>query len=54
MAGHRHGGIVVDGSNSTTALQLFKNGLGVALTQSMELLMRDTGRKRAEGHADPM
>src|SRR5881296_2328641 len=37
--------LLVDGSNSTTALQALQTGLGVALTQSMESLMRDTGRK---------
>ena len=46
MAGHSaQVELLVDGSNSTTALQALQTGLGVALTQSMETLMRDTGRK---------
>src|SRR6266550_4013354 len=46
MAGHSaQVELLVDGSNSTTALQALQTGLGVALTQSMESLMRDTGRK---------
>jgi ABC-2 type transport system permease protein len=36
--------LVVDGSNSTTALQALNTGLGLALTQSMQLLLRETGR----------
>src|SRR6266513_2024934 len=46
MAGHSaQVELLVDGSNSTTALQALQTGLGVALTQSMESLMRDAGRK---------
>src|SRR2546430_11509350 len=37
--------LLVDGSNSTTALQALQTGLGVALTQSMESLLCETGRK---------
>ena len=37
--------LLVDGSNSTTALQALQTGLGVALTQSMESLLRETGRQ---------
>ena len=37
--------LLVDGSNSTTALQALNTGLGVALTQSVELLLRETGRR---------
>jgi ABC-2 type transport system permease protein len=37
--------LVVDGSNSTTALQALNTGLGVALTQSMQMLLRETGRR---------
>src|ERR1700730_11052611 len=37
--------LLVDGSNSTTALQALNTGLGVALTQSVESLLRDTGRQ---------
>src|SRR6266480_2005882 len=37
--------LLVDGSNSTTALQALQTGLGVALTQSMESLLRETGRE---------
>jgi ABC-2 type transport system permease protein len=37
--------LVVDGSNSTTALQALNTGLGVALTQSMQTLLRETGRR---------
>src|SRR6516164_2054701 len=45
MAGHSaQVELLVDGSNSTTALQALQTGLGVALTQSMETLMRETGR----------
>ena len=36
--------LLIDGSNSTTALQALNTGLGVALTQSSELLLRETGR----------
>lgn len=35
--------LLVDGSNSTTALQALNTALGVALTQSLESLMRETG-----------
>src|SRR3954447_12632347 len=37
--------ILIDGSNSTTALQALNTALGVALTQSVEMMMRDTGRR---------
>ena len=37
--------LLVDGSNSTTALQALNTALGVALTQSLESLMRETGRR---------
>ena len=37
--------LLVDGSNSTTALQALNTGLGVALTQSIETLLRETGRR---------
>jgi ABC-2 type transport system permease protein len=37
--------LLVDGSNSTTALQAVNTGLGVALTQSVESLLRETGRQ---------
>jgi ABC-2 type transport system permease protein len=36
--------MLIDGSNSTTALQALNTALGVALTQSVEVLMRDSGR----------
>jgi ABC-2 type transport system permease protein len=36
--------LLVDGSNSTTALQALQTGLGVALTQSLESLLHETGR----------
>ena len=36
--------LLVDGSNSTTALQALNTGLGVTLTQSLETLLRETGR----------
>src|SRR6202521_3453510 len=36
--------ILIDGSNSTTALQALNTALGVALTQSVEALMRESGR----------
>ena len=45
-AGHSaHVQLLVDGSNSTTALQALNTGLGVALTQSVESLLRETGRQ---------
>src|ERR1700756_5553532 len=45
MAGHSaQVQLLVDGSNSTTALQALQTGLGVALTQSLESLMSDAGR----------
>ena len=37
--------LLVDGSNSTTALQALNTGTGVALTQSVESLLRETGRQ---------
>src|SRR6202023_1353209 len=37
--------LLVDGSNSTTALQALTTALGVALAQSLESLMRETGRR---------
>src|ERR1700747_2609076 len=37
--------LLVDGSNSTTALQALNTGLGVALTHSVETLLRETGRR---------
>src|SRR5437899_5840274 len=36
--------LLVDGSNSTTALQALNTALAVALTQSIESLLRETGR----------
>src|SRR5438067_8224809 len=36
--------LLVDGSNSTTALQALNTGLGIALTQSVESLLRETCR----------
>jgi ABC-2 type transport system permease protein len=36
--------LLIDGSNSTTALQALNTALGVALTQSVESLMHDAGR----------
>jgi ABC-2 type transport system permease protein len=36
--------LLVDGSNSTTALQALQTGLGVALTQSVDTLLHETGR----------
>ncbi|MCA1658510.1 MAG: ABC transporter permease, partial [Verrucomicrobiaceae bacterium] len=37
--------ILIDGSNSTTALQALNTALGIALTQSVELMMRESGRR---------
>jgi ABC-2 type transport system permease protein len=37
--------LLVDGSNSTTALQALNTGLGVALTQSVETLLHESGRR---------
>jgi ABC-2 type transport system permease protein len=37
--------LLIDGSNSTTALQALNTALGIALTQSVEMLLRDTGRR---------
>src|SRR5450631_2931824 len=39
-----HVQMLIDGSNSTTALQALNTALGVALTQSVEMMMRDSGR----------
>jgi len=36
--------MLIDGSNSTTALQALNTALGLALTQSLEMLMRESGR----------
>src|ERR1700693_2595893 len=37
--------LLIDGSNSTTALQALNTALGVALTQSVEMMMRESGRR---------
>ncbi|HEY6204570.1 MAG TPA: ABC transporter permease, partial [Chthoniobacterales bacterium] len=37
--------LLVDGSNSTTALQALNTAMGVTLTQSVEQLLRETGRR---------
>ena len=37
--------LLIDGSNSTTALQALNTGLSVALTQSVESLLAQTGRR---------
>src|SRR5256886_16340781 len=37
--------LLVDGSNSTTALQALNTAVAVGLTQSMETLLRETGRR---------
>src|SRR5438128_3136639 len=37
--------LLVDGSNSTTALQALNTALGVTLTQSVQSLLRETGRR---------
>jgi ABC-2 type transport system permease protein len=36
--------LLIDGSNSTTALQALNTALGLALTQSLEMMMRESGR----------
>ena len=36
--------MLIDGSNSTTALQALNTALGVALTQSVEMMMRESDR----------
>jgi ABC-2 type transport system permease protein len=36
--------VLIDGSNSTTALQALNTAVGIALTQSVESLLRETGR----------
>ena len=41
----RRSQMLIDGSNSTTALQALNTALGVALTQSMEMMMRESGRR---------
>jgi ABC-type multidrug transport system permease subunit len=40
-----HVQLLVDGSNSTTALQALNTALAVSLTQSIESLLRETGRR---------
>jgi ABC-2 type transport system permease protein len=40
-----HAQLLVDGSNSTTALQALNTGVALALTQSLEALLRETGRR---------
>ena len=40
-----HVQLLIDGSNSTTALQALNTGLGVALTQAVESLLRETDRR---------
>ena len=37
--------MLIDGSNSTTALQALNTALGIALTQSMEVMMRESDRR---------
>ena len=37
--------MLIDGSNSTTALQALNTAVGVALTQSMEMTLRETSRR---------
>src|SRR5207237_698459 len=37
--------LLIDGSNSTTALQALNTAVAVALTQSVESLLRETGRR---------
>jgi ABC-type multidrug transport system permease subunit len=37
--------MLIDGSNSTTALQALNTALSVALTQSVEMMMRESGRR---------
>jgi ABC-type Na+ efflux pump permease subunit len=37
--------LLIDGSNSTTALQALNTAVAVTLTQSLERLMRETGRR---------
>jgi ABC-2 type transport system permease protein len=37
--------LLIDGSNSTTALQALNTTLGVALTQSVQILLKDTGKR---------
>src|SRR6059058_3578628 len=37
--------LLVDGSNSTTALQALNTGVSVALTQSIQSLLRETGKR---------
>ena len=37
--------LLIDGSSSTTALQALNTALGVALTQSVEMMMSETGRR---------
>jgi len=37
--------MLIDGSNSTTALQALNTALSVALTQSIEMMMQDSGRR---------
>jgi ABC-2 type transport system permease protein len=42
--------LLVDGSNSTTALQALNTAVGVTLTQSVQSLLRETGRDVRHGH----
>jgi ABC-type multidrug transport system permease subunit len=37
--------MLIDGSNSTTALQALNTALGIALTQSVEMMMRESDRR---------
>jgi ABC-type multidrug transport system permease subunit len=37
--------LLIDGSNSTTALQALNTGVSVALTQSIQSLLRETGKR---------
>jgi ABC-type multidrug transport system permease subunit len=39
--------LLIDGSNSTTALQALNTAVAIALTQSTEMLLRESGRRAA-------
>jgi ABC-2 type transport system permease protein len=45
--------LLIDGSNSTTALQALNTAVGVALTQSVETLLRETGRRNVPVEVRP-
>ena len=45
--------LLIDGSNSTVALQALNTAVAIALTQSTEMLLKESGRARGAGRNPP-